>query len=315
MKRAILALAGVACAVGLLLAPAANAATEFGDSCTGDGAVPAETGMNYTLFEISGPEDPQPIASPVSGVVTSWRTTLTDSASVTVPTSLRVLRPSGSGAVQLIGQSSGVVQRGANSFPARIPIQTGDLLGINGSGPVGTLYCKTGTKGKIGIALGADTEGGVFPVKEVEAPVRVPMIVRVEPDVDGDGYGDETQDGCPQSAAFQTACPVVTVGSVTIAGKGSATVLVTTSIPAPVSVSGTIALGKGKPATLSAPAQTVAPGQVAKFALKLPKNVTKALKALPKSKKLTLNVSANATNVLGLVSFSQTSAKLKGEGK
>ncbi|MBS1845097.1 MAG: hypothetical protein JST53_11825 [Actinobacteria bacterium] len=31
----------------------------------------------------------------------------------------------------------------------------------------------------------------------------------IEPDADGDGYGDLTEDGCPQSADFHTACPTV----------------------------------------------------------------------------------------------------------
>ena len=36
-----------------------------------------------------------------------------------------------------------------------------------------------------------------------------PMIsANVEPDADSDGYGDETEDGCPSNAATQGACPV-----------------------------------------------------------------------------------------------------------
>jgi uncharacterized repeat protein (TIGR01451 family) len=38
--------------------------------------------------------------------------------------------------------------------------------------------------------------------------VRVPVAARLEPDADGDGYGDESQDGCPTDATLQDACRV-----------------------------------------------------------------------------------------------------------
>ncbi len=40
----------------------------------------------------------------------------------------------------------------------------------------------------------------------------------VEPDADGDGFGDETQDGCLGNAAVQGACPVAS-GSTPTAKK------------------------------------------------------------------------------------------------
>lgn len=81
----------------------------------------------------------------------------------------------------------------------------------------------------------------------------------IEPDADGDGYGDETQDKCPQSALAQVACPVVKLSVSASAKKKQATILVTDDVPASVTVGGQVALGKGKKAKLKAPAKRPRP--------------------------------------------------------
>ena len=137
-------------------------------------------------------------------------------------------------------------------------------------------------------------------------------MARVEPDVDGDGYGDETQDRCPQSAAYQTPCPVVTVSSLSLAHPKAVTVYVSSSLSAPIAVTGTVKLGKGKAATLAAPGQTVAPGTLGRFNLALTKPVLKTLGELTTKKSLTLTVSASATNVTGSPSTATSTVKLRG---
>jgi hypothetical protein len=76
-----------------------------------------------------------------------------------------------------------------------------------------------------------------------------------------------------------------------------------------------VPLGKGNTATLTAPAQTVAPGTFAAFTLTLTPEVAKALKALPKKKSLTMSLTASATNVTGSPSTSATTVKLPGQMK
>jgi uncharacterized repeat protein (TIGR01451 family) len=92
-----------------------------------------------------------------------------------------------------------------------IPIESGDTLGLTA---------------RLGTAAGCieTLEGGdVVRVKALPDPppgadspgfngeltsVRVDVSAVVEPDADGDRYGDETQDGCPSDAAVHaTACP------------------------------------------------------------------------------------------------------------
>jgi hypothetical protein len=42
---------------------------------------------------------------------------------------------------------------------------------------------------------------------DIAFSVIIPLNADLEPDADGDGFGDITQDGCPTSAATQGACP------------------------------------------------------------------------------------------------------------
>jgi len=309
--RMIGAVATAAVAVSLLGVGSASAATEFGNSCVANNAV-----EKPTLFQIANPAGQPSAAAPTAGVITKWKVNLISEAPPVIPTILKVLRLNASAkSALLVAESFGNVVPGANAFDARIPIQAGDHLGLFGAGPIGTLYCNTGVPGTIGSYLGGGSVGGSTLYEEGPAPIQVPVVAVVEPDADNDGFGDETQDKCPQNAALQTPCPVVTVQADTgKVGKTSVTVLVTTNTAAPVQVSGTVKLGKGKKATLKAPAQTVAGGQLAKFTLKFGGKLKTKLKELKPSKKLTLKISASATNSIGQVTTALLNAKLKGQG-
>jgi hypothetical protein len=80
-----------------------------------------------------------------------------------------------------------------NVFPARIPVQPGDVLGVNQ--PNGTQsWCLTMVSGDSTLLRSgslADGEQGTF---SPFANHRLNVSAVVEPDCDGDGLGDETQD-------------------------------------------------------------------------------------------------------------------------
>jgi len=80
-----------------------------------------------------------------------------------------------------------------------------------------------------------------------------------------------------------------------------------------VSVKGIVNLGKDKKITLKAGAKTVPPGKLLRFKLKFNAKLKKRLRELPPSKKLTLKITASATNVAGQVSTDKIKAKLKGQ--
>src|SRR5262249_36776153 len=153
------------------------------------------------------------------------------------------------------------------------PVKAGDYFGTVGSGFGETvaIYCETKNPGdRLGAFAGNPSLNSTASLMGEEPGFQNPIVVFVEPDADSDGYGDETQDKCPQSAAFQAECPTVTVDANASARKSSVTVLVTTSNSAPVTVVGAVKLGKGKSAKLTAKAQTVSPGKLGRFTLKFP---------------------------------------------
>jgi uncharacterized repeat protein (TIGR01451 family) len=91
-----------------------------------------------------------------------------------------------------------------------LPIEAGDHLGLTALGG-GTMGCVPGATGDVvrvrappDSSPGADN--GAFNGTQTN---RVDVSAVVEPDADGDGYGDETQDSCPTDATVHTGgCPV-----------------------------------------------------------------------------------------------------------
>ena len=307
MKRALVSGAVIAALLTLAMAPTAGAATEIGDNCT---ANEAQDGVG--LFEISAPGNPLPTAAPTNGVITKWKVNVVPTPTQ-IPTALKVVRVTGGG-VFVVAEATVTVTGGVNSFDARIAIQAGDRLGIYGSSEIGTLLCLTGGESA---HIAGFVPGGVGTTnlwEEGDAPIRVPISAIVEPDADNDGFGDETQDGCPQSAAVQAICPLISLDASAKAGRNAVTVLVAGSAEGLVGVKGVVKLGKGKKATLTAKAKTVVPGKVASFKLKFSSKLKKKLQELGPSQKLTLKVTASATNVAGQVSTDLLRVKLKGQG-
>jgi hypothetical protein len=137
----------------------------------------------------------------------------------------------------------------------------------------------------------------------------------IEPDADNDGYGDETQDKCPQLATVQALCPVVALSARPIAKKGLVTVLITASSQASVAVAGKVSLGKGKTAKLNGGTQVVAPGTIAKFTLLFSKKLKTALKTIPAKRSLSLRLTATAPNLVGAATIRKLKVKLQGQAK
>lgn len=297
----------------LLGASGASAATEVGSGCT-----PNDAENQLTFVQISQ-VGPLPATVPAAGVISQWRTNFPTGGEPLPPNifteTLKIYRAAGGpGVFQVVGESSaGGLHSGTNTFLTRIPVQPGDRLGLVGS-PL-TLYCVTSNPGDVfGYSELSSAVGGLQEFG-VESGLQIPVVVVVEPDVDGDGYGDETQDKCPQSAAYQVPCPIVTITAVTSSpGKNAVTVLAATSLNAPVTVKGTVKLGKGKQAKLSARGKTLTAGTITRFKLNFSGPLKTRLKELKPSQSLQLNITANATNVAGQISTTKAKAKLKGQG-
>jgi hypothetical protein len=296
----------------------ALAATEFGSTCAADGAEP-----ELTLLQLAqAPENGLPLTAPVSGVITRW--SLDDATGAEpgeIPQELQVYRTApGTDTFTLVNQTAQTpLTPGLNSIPARLPVQAGDRLGIYS--PIATMYCSGESGDLIGYVDGDPVQVGETRTFDSDAPFRIPVRAAIEPDADNDGYGDETQDKCPQSAATQSDCPPVAPAPVPVLStsrqvrKGSVTIVVTASTAAPVSVLGIVKLGKGKKATLNGGTKNLDPGVVGKFTLKFTKKVKKKLKELPRKRSLRLNVTVSGTSASGAVTTNRLKVKLKGQAK
>lgn len=297
---------GAVLAICLGAAAGASAATQVGDPCTAEVVSYAQT---ITFFPIFTPQSPFPAAVPSSGVITGWGVNVDSSASaVSDSATFKVMRANRAAlTAQVVGEDRETVTSGSNLFDVRIPVQAGDLVGMANDGK-SLIYCKQSSVGStLGDLLGDPGTGSTVTFEERhETEGRIPVFATVEPDADGDGYGDETQDQCPTDASTHGPCPVlqaapappsttpITLSASAAAKKTFLTVSLTTTAQASVTVTGTVKIGKGKTVKLSGNTQTVALGALAKFTVLFPATLKAALKKLPSNKKLTVSLSASA---------------------
>jgi hypothetical protein len=212
----------------------------------------------------------------------------------------------GSTGYQFIPEGSGAV-----SFPARMAVSAGQFLGTTTFNTM-PVMCDTGLPGDIGSYGTAYGVGESF-AESVLNEYKAAIWATIERDVDNDGFGDETQDKCPQSAAFQNACPVLSISRQLSASKTQINVLASSSIDAQlvaVAVVSIPKIGKKKArrVTIQGTGQQFAAGTLKTIRLKLPSSVKSALKTKGKlGATVTLSGSglANTATVTGKVTIRQ----------
>ncbi|HEY5943512.1 MAG TPA: hypothetical protein VIT89_11725 [Solirubrobacterales bacterium] len=314
--RPKLVLTGVAAAlaISLLAVTGASASTRIGDDCV---AVSGTTKASTT--QLSAAPGTLPQTAPVAGVITGWGFNASVPGLEELPYTmkLKVLRStSNANTFNVVGESAREPARnGANSFKARIPVQAGDRLGTGGGDERAvSLYCEPSSPSdSFGVAEG-DSPVGSSQTFIDAANIRLALWASIEPDADNDGFGDETQDACPQSAAVQTPCPPVALSTSTQVKTNSVTIIVTSSTAAPVTVKGVAKLGKGKKAKMNGGTQNLLPGTLNKYRLFFTKGLKNKLKDLSPQKKVTLKVTVSGTSVSGAVTTKTLKLKLKGQG-
>lgn len=219
MKRGAVALAG--CAAFLTMAAgSASGAVVVGSNLAAtpnNGGCLAPMGAWSCTFALSGL--PGPSLAPggarvgTDGVIVGW-SVRSGAAAVPIAMRLRVVRGgnlgAGSGAIETL--PAGVA--GVHSFGARLPVKAADQIGLdalNVPNPYAIPVLRTGVPGAttdfwVASPL-ADGEARA-PTADDYAAAELLMNVTIEPDRDGDGYGDETQDVCPDAAtAAVPPCP------------------------------------------------------------------------------------------------------------
>jgi hypothetical protein len=199
-------------AIVLALPAPARAAVSFGSSLA-SGSDPvgcSEDECTSTLEDVQGGSHAR---SPIEGVVVRWRLRTNTVPAPGESVRLRILRDMGSNSwhfVRSSGQFTVAPVSGVHAFDARVRIGAGEYIGLDrpaamdvfrpAPGAVTNLFADSPPSDGETLGNGGD-------------PGRELLInADVEPDADKDGYGDETQDGCPTSAATQGPCPSSPVG-------------------------------------------------------------------------------------------------------
>ena len=187
------------------------------------GSTPAPTDDSCTApgqaFQVAAP-DGSSAAVPGAGVLTSWSFR---AGAQLASVELRVFRSTAAANTYTVVGSSGGVRdiapnTGLRTFPTRLPVETGDYVGLRTDTVdhgaclamgAGSGYLYRGSSSTPGPVGSTDTYG-------LLTGTAIDISAVWEPDADRDGYGDETQDLCPASAMTQAACPAP---DTTIKGK------------------------------------------------------------------------------------------------
>jgi hypothetical protein len=325
------ALVGTVLTLALIAAPGASAAVEVGDECTANVAEGP-----YSLFaEKTATGGSLPLTAPTGGVITSWK--VNSALSDAVAERLAVFRSTDNGGnFQLVGESNEAnVGPGSNTFSARVSVQAGDRVGVVAASLDSPAYCLTGNNDDVAWFLNGSAGTGSTHLFAATAEVRVPLVAVIEPDRDGDGYGDETQDGCPQSAAYQGPCPTIALDTFPIVLKRSVLVLVSAGEASWVQVFGQVGwkprhkggalasktpdkpgdhLSIGVIVGLSGGTTLVKPGGVTPYNVKLPKSVTRHLSDISPKQVVKGTITARTTDLAGRVSEHTVTIRLHGRG-
>ena len=215
-----LTLLALAVSAGLLLVPsAAGAATNFGSRLIQD---PTNASCMLTgpcsivsFIHPSDPDgDPYSGGAPVDGVITKFRIRAYASEPSQVTFRLADIAASGDkksaeATPAGIGPTLTISASGEGETPivevgGRLPVKKGQHLAIDSGPAVVAVYDSSGSKFSYVFAPPLAEGGG--PRGSSEPTGELLVAATIEPDADGDGFGDETQDRCPSQAATQGDC-------------------------------------------------------------------------------------------------------------
>jgi PASTA domain/Domain of unknown function DUF11 len=194
LRRVLLA----ACVAAIALAAPASAATDLGQTTTSD----LTCGTSGQVAWMTS----APFLAPSNGVLTQMRTA---SGTPDATLSLKVVRPSSKSVIFTTAPLHIATAGQVVSVDVSVPVQQGDTLGFwLGSDNVG---CRVDTSDPLDTGAGAGSPSDT-PLGPVAGPfgalaaTRLAVAATFEPDADGDGLGDDTQDGCPSDAAISGPC-------------------------------------------------------------------------------------------------------------
>jgi hypothetical protein len=202
-------LAALAILTAMAVPTSAPAAVTIGEDTsspgpTAPGACGIPSGCTYANLQ----HPTRQLAVPFDGVIVRWRV---QGGGSPVPFTPRVVRPLPGGS--FVGAGTGapetIVGGAERTIPTRLPVKAGDLFGLDvaDGGAIRAYNPLPGARFAGWFApLLADGGTGQLPNSISSPSWSLIYNADVEPDCDGDGFGDETQDRCPTDASTQAPC-------------------------------------------------------------------------------------------------------------
>jgi hypothetical protein len=176
----------------------AGAGTPIGETFAPTSTCQADT----TNIQIGAPEARYTVPGP--GVITSW--SFTSGAIAPIEVRLKLAVPAGGANLTITRQSArrvGPAPGTTGTFNTREPVLGGELLGFY---MTNAAHCSRAASlpYSVGTAVGDQPPGATTSYGD-SLIHQLDIAAVLEPDADGDGFGDETQDACPADAALQEA--------------------------------------------------------------------------------------------------------------
>ena len=197
--RRLLGLSAALATAAFVGAPSAAASVQIGATFTPDLGCGSP---NATLQSVSPNGQ---YAAPSDGVITSW----SFQADASPPQlKFKVGRSTDGTNFTIVGDSpvETMTPNALNTFPTRIPVQAGDVIGYYHQGPSGADKCvrNAATTYSTRFVNVDPAPGSTMPYTKVGA-LQVDLSAVLEPDCNHNGLGDETQDPNPSCATGQRA--------------------------------------------------------------------------------------------------------------
>lgn len=179
-------------------------------------AGPEEAGCSGSLLQQGTGSSNVYEVQPPGGVITGWAHKGDDDGDGGIGR-LQAWRPAGGTNFTLVGRSElqaptpGLV----NEFDARIPVSPGDLLGLWAATPEFGCYFSTGAPSDVirccSVITTDPVPGDTRDLADDDPNLRLNLTATLEPDVDRDGFGDETQEQCATDPSLQGPCADTTI--------------------------------------------------------------------------------------------------------
>lgn len=282
---------------------------------------------------------------PSAGVITVWSV---QNGGSTIPgLKLKVGRPVAGSDYTIVGESvAGAQTPGVSTFTARIPVRAGDILGEFNTG--GACSEVTSNADDIEPWVFADQAVGTTASFTPTSGNRLALQATVEPDADGDGFGDETQDQCPTDASTQAPCPAAptpppaappatppppteSTGSappplkdttapavsasihrlLRLSKKGTISFMLKSSEQANATVTGTISLPKSKRLRFKTAKRRLAAHRRARITLKLSKHTLKKVRRALRHHRLKTKITITVKDAAGNKTLKRRTVRLR----